>query len=50
MRGLEAFDFDKDAPNIFAATAAYPELAMAFMTPQTSTTPNSPPSATGAAR
>ena len=33
MQGLEAFDFDRDAPKIFAATGSYPESAMAFMTP-----------------
>ncbi len=33
MKGLLAFDFDKDAPKIFAKTDAYPESAMAFMTP-----------------
>jgi len=33
MQALTGFDFDKDAPKIFAVTAAYPESAMAFMTP-----------------
>ncbi len=33
MQGLLGFDFDKDAPKIFAKTDAYPDSAMAFMTP-----------------
>jgi Tannase and feruloyl esterase len=33
MKGLLDFDFDRDAPKIFATTDAYPESAMAFMTP-----------------
>ena len=33
MKGLKEFDFDRDAPKILAATEAYPESAMAVMTP-----------------
>jgi feruloyl esterase len=33
LKGLLDFDFDKDAPKIFARTDAYPESAMDFMTP-----------------
>ena len=33
MKSLLAFDFDKDAPKIYARTDAYPESAMEFMTP-----------------
>ena len=33
MKGLVAFDFDKDAPKIFATTEAYPQSAMEVMTP-----------------
>ncbi len=33
MKGLEDFNFDRDAPKIFATAAGYPESAMAFMTP-----------------
>ena len=33
MKGLTDFDFDKDAPKIFATSETYPESAMAFMTP-----------------
>ena len=33
MKSLLDFNFDKDAPKIFAKTDAYPESAMEFMTP-----------------
>ena len=33
MKSLLDFNFDKDAPKIFARTDAYPESAMEFMTP-----------------
>ena len=33
LKGLMDFDFDRDAPKIFAKTDAYPESAMDFMTP-----------------
>jgi tannase/feruloyl esterase len=33
MKALLGFDFDVDAPKIFARTDAYPESAMDFMTP-----------------
>ena len=33
MKSLLSFDFDRDAPKIFAATDAFPESAMTFMTP-----------------
>ena len=33
MKGLLDFNFDVDAPKIFAKTDAYPESAMEFMTP-----------------
>jgi len=33
LKGLMDFDFDKDAPKIFAKTDAYPQSAMDFMTP-----------------
>ena len=33
MKSLLAFDFDKDAPKIYAKTDAFPQSAMEFMTP-----------------
>jgi tannase/feruloyl esterase len=33
MKSLLAFDFDKDAPKIYARTDAFPQSAMEFMTP-----------------
>ncbi len=33
VKSLLGFDFDKDAPKIYAKTDAYPESAMEFMTP-----------------
>ncbi len=33
MKGLLDFNFDRDAPKIFAASDAYPDSAMEFMTP-----------------
>ena len=33
MKSLLSFDFDKDAPKIYAKTDAFPESAMEFMTP-----------------
>jgi hypothetical protein len=33
MKSLLAFDFDKDAPKIYAKTDAFPQSAMDFMTP-----------------
>ncbi len=33
MKTLLDFDFDRDAPKIFATSADYPDFAMAFMTP-----------------
>ncbi len=33
MKSLLAFDFDRDAPKIYATTDAFPQSAMEFMTP-----------------
>jgi hypothetical protein len=39
IASLLKFDFDKDAPKIFAKDAAYPESAMDFMTPPDAANP-----------
>jgi hypothetical protein len=42
LKGLLDFNFDADAPKIFAKTDAFPDSAMEFMTPPGPTTPSSP--------